>query len=136
MKKKYYFVIPVVIGVILVIAGITTIVNADPFEQGEVFALGIFMSFSGVSAFLVGTLLTVAKQFENSNTNVGQIKSIVDNVKTMQEELKNSGVIDENGSVSMFDSKQSKAKYCQYCGSKLNNDESCSNCGAKVTKEK
>ena len=131
MKNKKYWVIPLIIGIVLIVVGIilfATMPAELPMEDAGWFdnstarsghiVGGIFTLFVGVMAIVSGFVINQienSKTAELSNKLIDKIGDAIDNIG---------------------EEKQPKVNYCSYCGSKLNEDGSCSSCGAKSSAKK
>ncbi len=129
MKKKKYWVIPLIIGIVLIIVGIVLFAimpagvamgDAGWFDnssaRGGFTVGGIFLLFAGIMTIVAGFVINGienSKAAELSDKLMDKLGDAIDNIG---------------------EEKQPEVKYCSYCGSKLNEDGSCSGCGAKKSK--
>lgn len=158
MKNKK-IIIPYFIGIALVIIGILILTVFSPsipmgqqgwFERESARVPGIFAIFIGAFIIIASTMFMVAAHLSSPKVMAKNVKRISDQRKELEEELKKNGVYDEYRKLKKYDidnefpdldfendeengsyQTKSKAKYCEYCGSKIGENGSCSSCGAK-----
>ena len=129
MKKKKFWVIPLIIGVMLIIAGVVLIATAP--EEIAMGQPGWFDSSSARDGHIVGGIFAIMVGV------IAIILSITLNYMFNSKEAQEADKFREKltGAIFNFETDESKEdKTCAYCGAKLGNDGVCHNCGAKQSK--
>ena len=131
MKKKKVWLIPLIIGVVLIVGAIIMFATTPAdVEMGSAnwfdnetarswhFAGGFFMLFVGITAVISSFMMNVVSKSKTMDLS----NSVMEKIK-------------ENIEGSVLNSQEKTDKYCEYCGSKLDDGGNCKNCGAKQRKK-
>ena len=132
-KPKKYYLIPMIIGICMFVAGLTLLILALTSHVPDMGDDGWFAAASAKSGKLIGGGVLISF---GVFVAVG-ISSIVYTADPVVKQRRMEKVAEQNEAVEKIMSKHSqKTKTCSYCGAELQSDKfECPHCGAKQTKK-